>query len=156
VDSEGFIRGLAAALPEAFAERDLEAEYYTDWGEPELRWLSYVALADARIWIEENALKVDPVRRVARVRPGAEDAVRRYFGYVEPLAADPDRSMENLLMIELFEGVVWVQDVIDYVGPDTRALLARAQVQLADANSAIGRWREPSAPKRRGARLPRS
>jgi hypothetical protein len=30
----------------------------------------------------------------------------RYFDYVEPLASDPDRSMQNLLMIELFEGVV--------------------------------------------------
>jgi len=50
---------------------------------------------------------------------------------------------------------VWVQDVIDYVGPDTRALLARAQEQLADANSAIGRWREPPARKRRAARWPK-
>jgi len=50
---------------------------------------------------------------------------------------------------------VWVQDVIDYVGPDTRVLLARAQGQLADANSAIGRWRESPARKRRGARRPK-
>ena len=92
------------------------------------------------MWLEEHTLKINPLRRVARVRTGTEDALRRYFAYVEPLAADPDRGMQNLLMIELFEGVVWVQDVIDYLGPDTRALLARAQVALADANSAIGRW----------------
>jgi hypothetical protein len=71
---------------------------------------------------------------------GGEDPLRRYFDYVEPLASDPDRGMQNLLMIELFEGVVWVEDVIDYLGPHTRALLARAQVELAHGNSAIGRW----------------
>ena len=113
MDSERFIRGLAAALPEAFAGRDLEEEYHTDWGEPEHRWLAYVALADARMWIEDHALDIGVLPRVARVRPGGEDPLRRYFDYVEPLASDPDRSMQNLLMIELFEGVVWVEDVIE-------------------------------------------
>jgi hypothetical protein len=48
--------------------------------------------------------------------------------------------VQNLLEIELFEGVVWVQDVIDYVGPHTRAVMARAQEHLSWCNSAVGRW----------------
>src|SRR6266508_1954409 len=54
------------------------------------------------------------LRRAARGRPRSQHA--------EPAH---DRALR---------GVVWVQDVIDYVGPDTRVLLARAQGQLADAN----------------------
>jgi hypothetical protein len=30
-------------------------DYYSDGGEPEQGWLAYVAVADARIWIEEHA-----------------------------------------------------------------------------------------------------
>ena len=97
MDCERFVRDLAAALPEAFAGVDLEDAYYSDWGPPEQRWLAYGALADARMWLEEHAMRIDPLRRVARVRPGGEDALRRYFGYVEPLAGDPDPSMQNLL-----------------------------------------------------------
>jgi len=140
VDSERIVRGLAAALPEAFAGRDLAADYYSDEGEPEQRWLPYVAVADARMWVEEHVLQIDPVACVARVRPGREDALRRYFEYFETLAPDLERDMQNLLEIELFEGVVWVQDVIDYVGPQTRAVMGRAQEHLAWCNSAVGRW----------------
>jgi hypothetical protein len=151
VDQERIIRGLAAALPEAFAGRDL-VEEYADWGEPEHDWLAYIAVPDARTWIERNALDIDPIGCVARVRPGGEDALRRFFEYFEALAADPDRDMQNLLMIELFEGVPWVQDVIDYVGPNTRAVMRRAQEHLAWCNGAIGRWAEPPTPKRKRAR----
>ena len=113
MDSERIIRDLAAALPEAFDGRDLVEDYYSpDWGEPEQRWLTYVAVADARIWIEEHALAIDPLACVARVRPGGEDVLRRYFDYFEALASDLQRDVQNLLEIELFEGVVWVQDVI--------------------------------------------
>jgi hypothetical protein len=140
VDSERFIRGLAAALPEAFAGLDLEEEFCTDRGAPEQRWLAYVALPVARSWVQEKAIRINPLRRVARVRRGGEEALRRYFAFFEPLAADPDPGMQNLLMIELFEGVVWVEDVIEYVGPNTRALLTRARTELSAVNSAIGRW----------------
>jgi hypothetical protein len=151
MDQEAIIRGLAAALPEAFAGRDLREEY-AEWGEPEQDWLAYIAVPDARTWIERNALDIDHDACVARVRPGGEDALRRYFDYFETLASDPGPDLQNLLMIELFEGVVWVQHVIDYVGPHTRAVLDRARTQLADGNGAIGRWPEPPAPKRKGAR----
>jgi hypothetical protein len=140
VDSERIIRELAAALPEAFEGRDLLKDYYSDWGEPDQRWLPYIAVADARIWIEEHVLRIDVLRRVARVRPGAEDALRRYFDYFETVAPNLERDVQNLLEIELFEGVVWVHDVIDYVGPHTRAVMGRAQEHLAWCNDAVGRW----------------
>jgi hypothetical protein len=140
VDSERIVRELSAALPEAFEGRDLVEHYYSEWGEPEQRWLPYIAVADARMWIEEHVLAIDPLARVARVRPGGEDALRRYFDYFEGLASDLQRDVQNLLEIELFEGVVWVQDVIDYVGPHTRAVMARAQEHLSWCNSAVGRW----------------
>jgi hypothetical protein len=147
VDSERIVRDLAAALPEAFEGRDLVEDYYSDGGEPDQRWLAYIAVADARMWIEEHALRIDVVRRVARVRPGAEDALRRYFDYFETVAPDLERDVQNLLEIELFEGVVWVQDVIDYVGPHTRAVMGRAQEHLAWCNDAVGHW-PPSASRR--------
>ena len=78
---------------------------------------------------------------MARVRPGGEDALRRYFGYFETLAADLERDVQNLLEIELFEGVVWVQDVIDYVGPQTRAVMSRAQEHLRGATARSGAGR---------------
>jgi hypothetical protein len=104
-------------------------------------------VADARMWIEEHALRIDVLRRAARVRPDGEDALRRYFDYFESLASDLERDIQNLLEIELFEGVVWVQDVIDYVGPHTRAVMGRAQAHLAWCNDAVGRW-PPSASRR--------
>jgi hypothetical protein len=73
-------------------------------------------------------------------RAGREDALRRYFDYFETLAPDLERDVQNLLEVELFEGVVWVQDVIDYVGPHMRAVMGRAQEQLSWCNSAVGRW----------------
>ena len=140
MDSERIIRALAAALPEAFEGHDLVEDYYSDWGEPDQRWLPYIAVADGRMWIEDHARSIDVLRRVARVRPGGEDALRRYFDYFESLASDLERDMQNLLEIELFEGVVWVQDVIDYVGPHTRGVMGRAQEHLAWCNDAVGRW----------------
>ena len=140
MDSERIIRALAAALPEAFEGHDLVEDYYSDWGEPDQRWLPYIAVADGRMWIEDHARSIDVLRRVARVRPGGEDALRRYFDYFESLASDLERDMQNRLEIELFEGVVWVQDVIDYVGPHTRAVMGRAQEHLAWCNDAVGRW----------------
>jgi hypothetical protein len=83
VDSERIVRQLAGALPEAFEGRDLVEHYYSDWDEPEQHWLPpYIAVADARMWIEEHALDIDALARVARVRPGGEDAVRRCFDHL--------------------------------------------------------------------------
>lgn len=145
MDSERIIRDLAAALPEAFEGHDLVKDYYSDWGEPDQRWLPYIAVADARMWIEDHALSIDVLRRVARVCPGGEDALRRYFDCFESLASDLERDVQNLLEIELFEGVVWVQDVIDYVGPHTRCAARRSTSRGATTQSGAG---PPSASRR--------
>jgi hypothetical protein len=147
---ERFVIGLAAALPEAFAGRDVRGDYYVEYDDS---WLIYAALADARVWMEEHAIRVNIARRIVTVLPGGEERLRRFFDYVEEAAADAveDEQLANLLMIELFEGVVWTDDVIEYRGPRTRALLEDARIALASANSAIGRWPEPKGkrPKRR-------
>jgi hypothetical protein len=105
------------------------------------------------MWLEEHAIRVDAPRRRVEVLPGGEDRLRRFFGYMEQLAADAheDARLANLLMIELFEGVVWTDDLIEYLGPHTRALLEEARIVLAAASGAIGRWPEPQGrrPKRR-------
>jgi hypothetical protein len=151
VDEERFVTGLAAALPEAFADRDVRDEYYVDYDDS---WLTYPALGDARMWLEEHAIRISLAARQVAVLPGGEDRLRRFFAYMEEVAAgaDDDERLANLLMIELFEGVVWTEDVIEYLGPRTRALLEDARVLLADANHAIGRWPEPKPPKRRRPR----
>ena len=66
--------------------------------------------------------------------------------HTDPIAAFLAILADHGLEIELFEGVVWVQDVIDYVGPHTLAVMARAQEHLAWCNDAVGRW--PSASRR--------
>jgi hypothetical protein len=139
VDSERIVRELAAALPEAFAGRDLVEHYHSDWGEPEERWLPYIAVADARMWIEEHALDIDVLARVARA-PRRRGRAATLLRLLRRARGGPQRDVQNLLEIELFEGVVWVQDVIDRVGPHTRAVMARAQEHLSWCNSAVGRW----------------
>jgi hypothetical protein len=64
----------------------------------------------------------------ASVRSGREDVVRRFWGFVEEQAehAADDVHLRSLLQIECFEGVGWVEDVIEYLGPRTRDVLADA------------------------------
>jgi hypothetical protein len=138
VDSHRFVRELIAAVPEA-------SEHVEDWlddGEA----LAYPALGQARSWLEDHVLdlRIMPLR--ASVRAGREDVFRRFWAFVEERAATDDRSLRNLLMIELFEGVWWTEDVMDYLGPSTRRLLDEARVALAPYNGAIGR----RPPPRRG------
>src|SRR4051794_28952868 len=101
VDDRRFVEDLIAALPEAFPDRADALD------EP----LPYVALGDARIWIEEHALRISRVSRRARVRPGRADALRRFWDFVEACAETADADMKTLLQIECFEGVEWVDDV---------------------------------------------
>jgi hypothetical protein len=79
MDDRGFVDGLMAAVPEAFTHsRDAE----------DLRKepLAYIALAHARIWLEENALQVSAIRRRARLRSEHADAFRRYWDFIETQA----------------------------------------------------------------------
>jgi hypothetical protein len=134
VNEREFVDAVIAAVPEAF---DDVSDYLA---EP----LPYVALGDARMWLEEHALQIGVLPRRARVRPELEEAFRRFWAFVEEQARDADDDMKTMLQIECFEGVGWVEDVIEYVGPATRQLLADAQVWLARYNRSVGRWNEVS------------
>lgn len=76
----------------------------------------------------------------AIVRAGAEDAMRRFWAIVELAADDADGPRRTLLMIELYEGVGWTEDVIEYLGPRAIELMNAARIELADCSGQIGRW----------------
>jgi hypothetical protein len=57
-------------------------------------------------------------------------------------------SAQTLLQIECFEGVGWVEDVSELLGPATRALLEDAQGWMPPYNGQIGRWAEKPRPLR--------
>src|SRR4051794_40460118 len=93
--------------------------------------LTYIALADVRTWLERHALDLRYEPPGTSVRPGCEDVFRRFWDFVERQADGADDRLRTLLAIELFEGVWWTEDVIDHLGPHTRALLDDARVFLA-------------------------
>ena len=136
MDDRRFVEALMAAVPEAFDRPSAREDYLDD--EP----LAYPALGHARIWLEDHAIKIWLVPLRARVRPGREDVVRRFWAFVEDQAqaGAGDVALENLLQIECFEGVGWVEDLGEYLGPRTRELLVDAQDGLARSNGQIGRW----------------
>jgi hypothetical protein len=70
VDERAFVEALMAAVPEAF-EGPLARAHYLE-GEP----LTYPALGDACIWLEDHAIKIWLLGRGARVRSGREARAR--------------------------------------------------------------------------------
>jgi len=76
----------------------------------------------------------------ATVRPGAEGALQRFWAVIEAAAEDADGPRQTLLMIELYEGVGWTEDVVDYLGPRALELMHAARIELAWCNGQIGRW----------------
>ena len=124
MDDRRFVEALMAAVPEAF-DRPSAREHYLD-DEP----LPYAALGDARCWLDDHAIKVPwfgrrALGRRARVRRGREDVVRRFWDFVEQRAqaGAGDVELENLLFFQCFEGVSWLEDLIEYLGPRTRELV---------------------------------
>ena len=139
MDERQFVDDLMVALAEAFAEPEDHEHYLGD--EP----LAYPALGDARIWIEDHALAISGVSRLrAQVKGQHADAFARFWDFVGSQAhasrARDDVQLRRLLVIECFEGVGWVEDVIEHLGPETRALLLDAQQFLAGSNDQVGRW----------------
>jgi hypothetical protein len=70
-DGERFVRGLAAALPEAFAGRDLSDayDYSAESASDEDPWAMTIALADAVRWLEDHVLDVDRRAQTCALRP---------------------------------------------------------------------------------------
>jgi hypothetical protein len=119
VDDRGFVEALMAAVPEAFAEPSLSRRNLEE-DEP----LPYRTLGDARIWLEDHAIKVAPFAWRARVRRGHEDVVRRFWDFVEQQAqaGAGDSELETLLYLECFEGNAWIEHLSEYLGSRTRLL----------------------------------
>lgn len=134
MDDRRFVHELLAAVPEAFTDR--EAQDLRE--EP----LAYIALGHARIWLEEHALRISMVPRRARVRARHLGTFERFWDFVETQACRGrgDGDLETLLQIECFEGVGWVSDVAEHLGPRTRELLVDAQRRLGHCNGQVGRW----------------
>ena len=109
------------ALPEAF-EQPHDREFFLG-REP----LAYPAFAQARIWLEDDVLEEED--GAVRVPEDRADLVRRFWRFVEEQAEAHrgDEAMETLLAIECFEGVLWIDDVVDWLGPRTRHLLREAK-----------------------------
>src|SRR4051812_37850351 len=104
-------------------------------------WARTIALADAVKWMESEALVVNRRRETTALRPERADVLRRFFAYMEQVIADPAcRADQGWIMVELFEGIPWVEDVIEFLGPDTAALLREAQDGLARYSGWIGNW----------------
>jgi hypothetical protein len=120
------------AMPEPFDE-DGEPDYYLG-EEP----LPYIALPLARDYAERALVGLPGPSRVA---PDREEMFRRFWRFIEEQAEAHrgDRDLENLLQIELFEGIQWTEDVLSYLGPRTRYLLRDAQHWLAPYNHYVGR-----------------
>ena len=74
------------------------------------------------------------VLRVLLEEPGAER-----YGYEVGEAAGLASGTVHPILARL-EGVGWVEDVGEYLGPATRALLADAQNWLSAYNGQVGRW----------------
>src|SRR4051794_6587480 len=102
---EGFVRGLAEAVPEAFAGVDLDDRYEG--------WPTTIALADTVKWIEHHALRVDRVQELTSMRAEGAAPLRRFFAYMEGVIAAPAPDTDRgWIMVELFEGIPWVEDVL--------------------------------------------
>src|SRR4051794_12131774 len=96
-----FVSGLREALPEAFA--DCRPDEFDD----EDGALTYPALGHALIWLEDNALRRRGLPRRASVRPEAEDAMRRFWDFIERALGEDDQDVETLVWIECFEHDHW-------------------------------------------------
>ncbi len=161
-EAEQFVRGLAAALPEAFGDVDL-VEEYDGLVDPDIAqammfpppegghyWRKTTAAADAIIWLSENALSLDVRAGRTTVLPGGEELLARFFDYIESVLAASETDM-LWLADEIYAGITWTEDVIDLLGPESVALLHRARAELPSTH--VGTW-HPWPPERRDLEPP--
>jgi hypothetical protein len=111
---DDFVAGLRAAVPEAFADSAPDAFEDEDGA------LVYTALGHALLWLVDHAIKRRWWRPVG-VRPEAEDALRRFWAFIERALEDAGPETRNLVWIECFEHDDW--DVAErFMGARTRTL----------------------------------
>ncbi len=145
---EEFVLGLVRALPEAFEDVDVHDEYdYSDtppasWehrGGENDGWQGVLACDHAVTWILGKVVHVDRRAKAAGVRPGREDALRRFFAFIEDALERSSRSGRNWLIVCLFEAQPWTEDVLEYLGSRTVEALREAQSRSGLVPPA-GRW----------------
>ena len=144
---EEFCLGVAVALPEAFEGVDAQQEYRarapspssgSELGTEDEHWMPYIACARAKTWLATDALAIDFVMKSARVRPGREDAVRRFFEFIETAFARSRGGLRQGTIVCLFEATPWIEDLSEYLGPCT--LEALRQAQGRNLIRPVGRW----------------
>jgi hypothetical protein len=113
-----FVDGLRTALPEAFVDSRPDEFEDADGALP------YSALGHAVIWLEDNAVTRRWFRpwRVVAVRPATEDAMRRFWDFIEHALGAGTQDTETLVLIECFEHDDWAV-ATRFMGSRTRALL---------------------------------
>ncbi len=131
-----FVQQLARMFPEAFDAAGFPLDDYLDDDDVD----AYAALGRVRTHLEQQMLQFHPLRHRASVRLGCEQRFAQLWGLIEEALLDADDQLKTVLMIELFEGVGWTEDVLQYLGPRTRELLREAQSVLQPYNDQIGRW----------------
>ncbi len=125
-DSERFVRGLAAAVPEAFQEVDVKQEFGPMPGvaarDGDIGMWSYalaLELAGGRVW--GLSIDYDRVRDSAHVKPDGRDVLGRFFGFVESEIAL--QGPAGWMKVALDDGFGPWDDLASYAGPLTVALL---------------------------------
>jgi len=102
-------------------------------------WQGVVACDHAVSWVLREVVNVDWQAIVARVRPGREDALRRFFAFIEDALEQFSRNGRNWLIVCLFESQPRTEDVLEYLGPRTVEALREAQ-STSGLVSPVGRW----------------
>ncbi len=123
-EGERFVRALVAAVPEGFDGVDVATTYGpavpndVDLG----RWLSATALEDAARRVEHIVLEYDHARGRARVKPGGDEVLRRFFEFLE--GELPGQAHPGWIKVALVDGGLGLMgDIEEFAGPKTLALL---------------------------------
>ncbi len=122
VEDEVFIHELARAVPEAFAQPDLDLYLEDDA-------LAYPALGHVLNWIADRASTPrwrDPLRR-SPIGRNARPALERFWHFVERQAvlSERDTDLWTLLRVQIFERDTW-DEMLPLMGPSTLRLRQHA------------------------------
>lgn len=150
MNADALVEEVLAAFSEAFPPAT-HRDYWFDWEPPGQRGFSYGVMARLRMWVEER-LDLHENRKTTEILDGGHERLERYFDFIETkaAAAESDRDLRNLVVIETFECTVWTEQALAHLEtthgrqwkvrwPATHALLRWAQVEWAQYGP-VGRW----------------